>query len=88
MKNIKKCLLGKVLTVLLIVLFVSSVGFSETKKTYYESGAVQAEPTYKNGKLEGPSKEYYENGKVKAEATYKNNKKEGPFKTYYENGNL
>ena len=52
----KKVLFGKALTVLLIILFVSSVGCSGVKKTYYESGALKVEVTNKNGKSEGPGK--------------------------------
>ena len=54
MENIKKVLFGKALTVLLIILFVPSVGFSEVRKTYYDSGELKLEHTYKNGKKEGP----------------------------------
>ena len=64
MKNIKA------LTVLLIILFVSVVGFSEVKKTYYESGALKAEFYHKNGKLEGPAKVYFESCALEKEFTY------------------
>ena len=60
MGNIKRILFGKTLTVLLIILFVPSVGFSEVRKTYYDSGALQTEGTYKNDELDGPYKDYYE----------------------------
>jgi hypothetical protein len=46
MENIKKVLFGKALTVLLIILLVPSIGFSETKKTYYDSGELKTEHTY------------------------------------------
>ena len=80
MKNIK------VLTVLLIVLFVASVGFSEVRKTYYESGALKDEVTFKNDKKEGLGKTYYENGNLQTEISYKNGKLDGPYKVYYESG--
>ena len=45
MGNIEKVLFGKALTVLLIILFGSSVGCSEVKegptKTYYKSGKLK-----------------------------------------------
>ena len=83
MENIKKNLIGKALTVLLIILFVPSVGFSEVRKTYYESGELKSEITFKNGKQEGPFKRYYRNGKLASEGTYKNGRKEGRVKEHY-----
>ncbi len=71
MENIKKVLFGKALIVLLIILFVPSVGFSETRKTYYDSGELNVEFTYKNGKKEGPFKSYYKGGQLKAEGNYR-----------------
>ena len=47
MENIKKVLFGKALTVLLVILFVPSIGFSEVKKKYYDSGELKTEHTYK-----------------------------------------
>jgi hypothetical protein len=88
MKNIEKGLTGKALTVLLIILFVPSVGFSEARKGYYESGKLKREINHKNEKQEGPYKIYYENGKVKEEGTFKNGETEGPIKIYDENGEL
>jgi antitoxin component YwqK of YwqJK toxin-antitoxin module len=88
MKNIEKGLTGKALTVLLIILFVPSVGFSEARKMYYESGALQAETTFKNGEQNGPGKSYYESGALKEEGIYKKGKLKGLFKMYYESGAL
>ena len=90
MKNIRKGLLGKALTVLLIILFVSSVGCSEEKegpnKTYYESGKLKTESIYKNGEKEGFFKTYYESGELQSETNFKNGKEEGLFKLYYKSG--
>ena len=55
------------LTVVLILLFLPSVSFSEVRKTYYEStwGGVKDEYTYENGKKEGPYKRDPSRGKEK-----------------------
>ena len=55
---------------------------------YYESGALEIEENYKDGKKEGIAKEYYENGKLKTESNWKNGKENGIHKEYYENGAL
>lgn len=54
---------------------------------YYESGQIQAEYNFKNGKLNGISKAYYENGKYQYIDTYKNNIKINR-KAYTEEGKL
>lgn len=58
------------------------------EKRYYDNGKLEAEISFKDGKLEGDNKEYYENGNLKTEASYKNDKLEGIEKWYYKNGNL
>jgi antitoxin component YwqK of YwqJK toxin-antitoxin module len=84
-KNSKRILL---LAVFLFVLGVSSLGFAEVRKEYYESGALKAEWSYKDGKLEGLAKRYYESGALKAEVNYKDGKPEGIHKQYYKSGAL
>ncbi|MEK6647201.1 MAG: toxin-antitoxin system YwqK family antitoxin, partial [Candidatus Firestonebacteria bacterium] len=51
-------------------------------KQYYESGKLEAEVNFKNGKKEGITKQYYENGKIWAEWNYKDDKLEGILKGY------
>ena len=72
----------KAFTVLLIILCVPSVGFSEVRTNYYENGNLKSEFSYKNDKLEGVGKRYSESGELISEANFKNGKKEGPFKVY------
>ena len=57
-------------------------------KHYYESGTVERESNYKDGKREGTGKKYYENGKLLAEMTFRDNKIGGFEKIYYEDGTL
>jgi antitoxin component YwqK of YwqJK toxin-antitoxin module len=76
----------KALTVLLIILFVPSIGFSEVRKEYYESGALKKEVTFKNGKKEGLAKKYYESGVLRLSILYKNGKPEGFYTIYDESG--
>jgi len=62
-------------TVLLAILLVFSMtAISQETEKYYESGALQFEYSYRNGKLHGFTKEYYESGEIKAEYEYRMNK--------------
>ena len=51
---------------------------------YYESGELQFEFSYKNGKYEGISREYYKSGKLSAETNLKNGIREGISNTILE----
>ena len=42
------------------------------KRAYYPSGALKAEWSYRNGKLDGTSRFYSEKGKLWATETYQN----------------
>ncbi len=55
---------------------------------YYESGKVELESHYKDGKREGTGKKYYENGNLQAEMIFRDNKIDGLEKIYYEKGTL
>jgi len=55
---------------------------------YFESGKVELESNYKDGKREGTSKKYYENGVLRAEMTFRDNKVDGLEKIYYEDGTV
>jgi len=57
-------------------------------KTYYSSGRIKHEITYKEGKPVGPAKFYYESGKVSEEGYWNINHWEGNYKFYHSNGNL
>ena len=57
-------------------------------RTYYESGALEWEFPYKNGKENGIEKEYYESGALRSEIPCKNDKVNGLAKAYYESGAL
>ena len=57
-------------------------------KEYYESGKVEWEVNYLDGKLEGKSVEYYESGKVKREGNLVDGKLEGKWVSYYESGKV
>jgi antitoxin component YwqK of YwqJK toxin-antitoxin module len=63
--------IDRFLLIFLILVFSVAVQSEETKKKYYDSGAVQFEYGYKNSKLHGITKEFYESGVIKAESTYK-----------------
>ena len=53
---------------------------------YFESGKIQSEYIYVNGKKNGMCKEYYENEQIKSQCEFFNGKKNGHFTTWYENG--
>jgi len=55
-------------------------------KKYYETGELQSEETYKDGKLNGLDRRYYQNGKLWQEIHYKDGKFDGEFKEYREDG--
>ena len=57
-------------------------------KMFYLNGNLEAELTFKDGKLEGLGKIYYPNGNLQFGITYKDGKQDGLSKDYYENGNL
>ena len=57
------------------------------KKTYYSDGGIRTEQTYKNKKLNGPSRFYASNGKIEKESIYRDGKLNGITTKYYENGN-
>ena len=78
----------KVIIVLFIFLLVLSVGCSEVRKAYYESGALKNEVNFKNDVEEGLFKIYYESGELESAYTIKNGEIEGPYKEYDESGKL
>jgi hypothetical protein len=58
------------------------------KKSFFESGGVRTETTYKNGKKEGKEKHYFENRRVRLSSPYKNGLIDGIEKEYNEEGIL
>jgi hypothetical protein len=57
-------------------------------KTYFESGSLMEEATYKNGKLNGPLKRYYENGSLSEIINYVDGKQNGQKYDYFKDGKL
>ena len=58
------------------------------KLFYRESGNIEYDQNYKNGKKDGPSKSYYENGNIEYDWNYKNGKEDGEWRSYSEDGTL
>tara|TARA_B100001113_G_C21115082_1_gene625017 strand:+ start:286 stop:2934 length:2649 start_codon:yes stop_codon:yes gene_type:complete len=54
---------------------------------YYESGELDREFTYVNGKINGTWRQYYKSGKIKRARTYIADKREGEDIRFYESGN-
>ena len=67
---------------------MGQINLDQQQLFYYESGQLEDESHYVNGKLNGLSKVYYKNGKIKEEGNFKNNKLIGAWKSYFENGQL
>ena len=63
-------------------------GKSEIRRIFYESGKVQAETSYREGKMHGICRTYYESGVLLAEASFKENMLHGTRKEYYKTGKL
>ena len=56
------------------------------KTTYYPSGKVHKEETYREGDLTGVANEYYEDGKLKERSQYAGGKHDGSANTYWPSG--
>ena len=52
----------------------------------YDSGSVETETPYRNGKINGVQKVYFENGNLKEETPYVDDNAHGLAKEYYESG--
>ena len=61
-------------------------GFLVKRASWYKSGKIKSEETYKDGKRFGVWNEWYENGKIKSEETYRDGKRFGVWNEWYENG--
>jgi antitoxin component YwqK of YwqJK toxin-antitoxin module len=57
-------------------------------RVYYESGKIESEGNYKDGKLDGIFKSYYENGNLKSAGEYKAGTLDGRLDNYDENGTI
>lgn len=66
----------------------SSVAQNEIKKEYFDSGKLQSETPFTDGKENGIQKWYYENGNLSYETTYTNGKINGIEKVYSTSGKL
>jgi hypothetical protein len=58
------------------------------KRTYFKSGKVNTEISYKDGEKDGVARIYYINGNVNQEIVYKRGKRDGLAKRFYENGKV
>jgi antitoxin component YwqK of YwqJK toxin-antitoxin module len=56
--------------------------------TYYPSGKLQMDGTYKNNKRDGQWIYWYENGSKWSEGSFREGKNEGKRLTYFENGKV
>ncbi|GBF49466.1 MORN repeat protein [Leptospira ryugenii] len=56
------------------------------KRYFANSGILESEGFYKDGKLNGKGKTYYESGNLKSEGTYAHEELSGKGKVYHENG--
>lgn len=61
---------------------------SRTDKSYFPSGKIMEERSYKGKKLNGPYRSWYENGTMKQEAEYRNDKLNGKMRRWSVNGVL
>ena len=70
--------------------FVAVMCFSckHVEKTYYPDGQLEAEATYRGGKLDGHAVWYYEHGKKRMEIDYVSGKKHGTMRRFFRNGSL
>ena len=59
-----------VVSIVSIVLSITYKLWNRVKRTYYESGELEAVTPYVRGKRHGIEKYYYENGELKSETTY------------------
>ncbi len=55
-----------------VIMLINSTAYAEVRKAYYESGQLQAEENFKDGKKEGITKVYYRSGQVREEAFFMN----------------
>jgi antitoxin component YwqK of YwqJK toxin-antitoxin module len=75
------------LMIVMMMLLVSSIQAEEIDKKYYDSGVVQFQYEYRNGKLHGTIEEFYETGELKAEYNYRSGDLIGK-KTFSREGKL
>ena len=57
-------------------------------KLYYQSGNLESEQNFVNGKANGTFKWYYKDGKLSAQVNYIKGKEEGVYKSFYPSGDL
>jgi len=76
----------KILMLSIVLLILSSCGHK--KKSFWESGKLKSELSFKNGKLNGPASWYYEDGIKEQEANYADNLLDGLMKRWYNTGVL
>ena len=83
-------------SIIILLLSIPFIGFGQTQydKSYYESGQLEYEGNFIDGKQDGLWKYYYESGQLETTRNFKD-KYEGErihkyqdFKHYYENGKI
>lgn len=57
-------------------------------RAYYESGILELETSYKDGKINGFEKHYYDSGELKAELRYENGEMSSDWKKFYKSGRV
>ena len=61
---------------------------SGVRQTFFPSGKIQKEETFKFNLLTGPIRTYYESGALESTAEYRSNRRQGPFTSYHPNGKI
>ncbi len=79
---------SRALFLLVLVIFLSNVGFSQNGlvRSYHENGNLESVLIYVNDVLDGTARYFYEDGVLKEEKNYSQGKLHGWIKTYYPNG--
>lgn len=78
----------KIILAFCIAIFFGACSSSETKKTFYENGALKSEVPVSNGRESGLMREYFEDGSLAAEIEMKDNVRNGKSISYYPSGEI
>jgi TonB family protein len=77
-----------ILSIILILFSIQILAQTDTVKTYYPDGKIEAEVVYEKNIRQGEAVFYWENGSVKEKRNYVNDKVFGTITSYYENGKI
>ena len=78
----------KIILAFCIAIFFGACSSSETKKTFYENGALKSEVPVSNGRQSGLMREYYEDGSLSAEIEMQDEVRSGKSVSYYPSGEI